>query len=196
MAVVAPLSAVGAAVLPVAVGFLTGERPATLTWVGIIAAFPAIWLVSTIPETGPSGARSRSLDAGVVDGLLAGFGFGLLFSALGQVPDGAGLGPLAAAQSTSVLAIAVVATSMREPWVPRERSVLPALIVGVLVAAAALLFLLATQSGLLTVASVVTSLYPAFTVLLAATLLKERVHRAQAVGMVLALTAVALIAAG
>jgi drug/metabolite transporter (DMT)-like permease len=58
------------------------------------------------------------------------------------------------------------------------------------------LFLLATQSGLLTVAAVLTSLYPAFTVLLAATVLREHIHRTQAIGLLLSGIAVALVAVG
>ena len=57
-------------------------------------------------------------------------------------------------------------------------------------------FLLATREGYLSIASVVTSLYPAFTVILAATLLREHVHRAQAVGLLLCAVAVTLVAAG
>jgi drug/metabolite transporter (DMT)-like permease len=67
---------------------------------------------------------------------------------------------------------------------------------GVLAAAATVLFQLATQSGLLTVASVLTALYPAMTVLLAAAVLKERIARRQAGGLALAVVAVALVAAG
>ena len=97
MGVVAPVSAVGAAILPVAVGVTTGERPELLVWLGIAAAVPGIWLVSR--EPGGDG----SLAAGLVDGVLAALGFGLLFAAIGQVPDGAGYWPLALAQVTSLL---------------------------------------------------------------------------------------------
>ena len=65
-----------------------------------------------------------------------------------------------------------------------------------LATAAVVAFLLATQTGLLTVASVVTSLYPAITIVLAAALLREHIHRAQAVGLALCAVAVALVAAG
>lgn len=197
MGVVAPLSAVGAALVPVAVGLLTGERPPLLTWLGIGCAFPAIWLVSTatdpIADDGQSGSR---LAAGVTDGLLAGLGFGLLFATLGQVPDGAGFGPLALAQATSIGAVVALAVALRQPWIPRNRYSWRAVVVGALAAGAAVAFLLATQSGLLTVASVLTSLYPAFTVLMAATLLRERIRAGQAVGLALAAAAVGLVAAG
>ncbi len=195
MSVVAPISAVGAALIPVAVGFLTGDRPPILTWIGIGCAIPAIWLVSTTP--GPDTAERRGrLDPGVVDGVLAGMGFGLMFAALGQVSDSAGLGPLAAAEVVSVFAIVILATLLGHGWLPRERDSWWGLVVGALAAVAAILFLVASQTGMLTVAAVLASLYPVFTVLLAAVVLRERVAPAQAVGLVLALAAVVLVAAG
>lgn len=194
--VVAPLSAVGAALLPVAVGLVAGERPPALTWVGIAIAFPAIWLVSTASDpAGGSSGRVR-LGDGVVDGLLAGLGFGLTFSTLGQVPESAGLAPLALGEAVSIVTVIFLAFAMREEWVPRDGASWFGIAVGALAAGAAVAFLFATQAGLLTVASVLTSLYPAVTVLLAATILRERVHAAQGLGLVLALAAVALIAAG
>ena len=193
MAVVAPLSAVGAALLPVVVGVAAGERPSALTWLGVGCAFPAIWLVSRAPEL--DGTENRG-SSGVVDGLLAGIGFGVLFAALGQVPEGAGLKPLALTQATSVIAIIGLASTLGQSWVPRERYAWRAAYIGGLGALATTLFLLATQAGLLTVASVLSSLYPAVTVLLAVTLLRERIHPPQAVGLALALTAVVLVAAG
>jgi drug/metabolite transporter (DMT)-like permease len=194
MSVVAPLSAVGAALLPVVVGVATGERPSAITWLGVACAFPAIWLVSRSHDHPVSAAGARGL--GVVDGLLAGLGFGLLFTALGQVPDSAGLQPLAVTQATSVVAIIALATLLRQTWLPRERYAWRAVTIGVLGAGATTLFLLATQAGLLSVASVLSSLYPAVTVLLAVTLLREHIHRPQAVGLTLALAAVALVAVG
>jgi drug/metabolite transporter (DMT)-like permease len=191
MGVVAPVSAVGAAVLPVLVGLGIGERPALLVWLGVLLALPAIWLVSREPTQGATGAA-----AGLLDGVLAGLGFGLLFAAMGQVPDSAGLWPVALGQVTAVLSIAVTATVLGQRWLPSQRFEAWGLLAGLLATTAVVLFLLATQRGLLTVAAVLTSLYPAFTVLLAATVLREHIHRAQAIGLVLSGVAVALVAAG
>jgi drug/metabolite transporter (DMT)-like permease len=200
MSVVAPLSAVGAALVPVVVGTVTGERPPPIVWAGIVLALPAIWLIATTTEapteTVDRGATPGRLGAGVVDGVLAGLGFGLMFAALGQVPDEAGFGPLAAAEVTSIPAVIALAVVLRQQWVPRDRDSIWAIGVGALAAGASVLFLLATQAGLLTVASVLASLYPAFTVLLAAVVLGEQIHRSQAVGLGLALAAVAMIASG
>lgn len=191
MGVVAPVSAVGAAILPVAVGVSTGERPELLVWLGVAAAIPGIWLVSR--EPGGDG----SLAAGLVDGILAGLGFGLLFAAIGQVPEGAGFWPLAVAQASALPAVVLVATALGASWRPTARSeVTGGLLAGALASVAALGFLLATQSGLLTVAAVLTSLYPAFTILLAATVLREPIHRGQALGLAFCGACVALVAAG
>jgi drug/metabolite transporter (DMT)-like permease len=200
MGVVAPVSAVGAAVVPLMVGVASGERPALLAWVGIGAALPGIWLVSRepVPEDlhlHDAGQHSATA-AGVVDGLLAGLGFGVLFAALGQIPDSAGLWPLALTQLLSVPAVVVIAGLLRERWLPRHRAAWHAVWCGVLSTLATATFLFATQRGFLTISGVLASLYPAFTILLAALVLKEHIHRAQAVGLVLCGGAVALVAAG
>lgn len=189
MGVVAPVSAVGAAVLPMAVGLATGERPSALVWVGILAAVPGIWLVSSEP-----GGAARV--QGVTDGVLAGLGFGLLFAATGQVPDGAGYWPLAVTQGIAVLAVAVTAALLGARWVPDHPTQAWGVVAGLLATAAVLSFLLATQTGLLAVAAVLTALYPAITILLAATVLREHVHRAQGLGLALCALTVALVAAG
>lgn len=195
MGVVAPVSAVGAVLVPVTVGLLTGERPSGLVWVGMVAALPGIWLVAREPAAEDvSGAAPTG--PGTLDGVLAGVGFGSLFAALGQIPEEAGLVPLALNQLVAAVVIVVVAALLRAAWLPRERGALLALVPGVLGAVATGAFLLATQSGFLTVTSVLASLYPAFTVLLAATVLREHIHRAQAWGLVLCGVAVALVAAG
>lgn len=197
MGVVAPVSGVGAAVVPVLAGTMGGERLSLLVWVGIVVALPGIWLVSrTPPAPLESGGPRESVAAGVLDGALAGIGFGLLFAALGQVPDSAGWWPLAACQAASVPAVALLAIALRADWVPRGRAVRLALLCGPLGALATGMFLLATQSGFLTVAGVLTSLYPASTVLLAALVLHEKVHRAQGVGLVLCGVAIVFVAAG
>ena len=201
MSVVAPVSAVGAAIVPVVAGGLGGERPSALVWVGVAAALPGIWLVSRTPDEAPGGPRAPrsprgSGAAGLVDGILAGLGFGLLFACLGQVPDAAGWWPLALCQAMSIVTVVAVAAALRAAWRPRGRTVLPALLPGPLAASATGLFLLATQHGYLTVAGVLTSLYPAGTVLLAALVLHERVHRGQVAGLVLCALAVGLVVTG
>src|SRR3954447_11335318 len=193
MGVVAAVSAVGAALVPVLTGTVTGERPSTLVWLGIVAAIPGIWLVSSSPDTP---GRRGSLAEGVLDGVLAGLGFGVLFAALGQVPDSAGWWPLAVCQVVSVPAVVAISVLMRAPWVPRGRVVRLAVFTGPLGATATAAFLLATQHGFLTVAGILASLYPASTVLLAALVLHERIHRAQGIGLAFCAAAVAFVGGG
>jgi drug/metabolite transporter (DMT)-like permease len=192
MGVVAPVSGVGAVLVPVVVGVLTGERPGALVWVGVLLALPAIWLVSREPSAGPT----QDVGSGVLDGVLAGLGFGSLFAALAQIPEEAGFLPLALNQLVAGGAIILVALALHQDWVPRNRYALGGAISGALGALATGLFQVATQHGYLTVAAVITSLYPAFTVLLAATVLREHVHRTQAIGLALCAGAVVLVAAG
>ncbi len=199
MAVVAPISAIGSALLPVAVGVALGDRPNTLAIVGIVLALPAIYLISKVTEQSARTSSTQDGNApsgGVLDGVLAGLGFGSLFVLIGQVDSDAGLMPIAAMQVTAVLGVIVVAAALRQPWVPRDRSSLPALMMGPLGALATGSFLLATHEGLLSIVSVIASLYPATTVVLAAVILRERIHRMQGVGLGLAAIAVTLVAIG
>ena len=195
MGVVAPVSGVGATLVPVAVGLVTGERPSGLVWLGIVAALPGIWLVAREPVD-EDVAGDPPAGSGALDGVLAGLGFGALFAALAQIPESAGFLPLALNQLVAGLVIVVMATALRVAWLPRERAAGFGAVSGVLGASATAAFMLATQSGLLTVTAVLASLYPAVTVLLAATVLREHVHRSQAVGLVLCGVAVTLVAGG
>ena len=198
MSVVAPVSAVGAAVVPVLAGALGGERLSLVVWIGVALALPGIWLVSSTAEELPDGAATRraSLAEGVLDGVLAGLGFGVLFAALGQIPEEAGLWPLVVAQAVSLPAVVILAVGLGAAWVPRERYAWWALVAGPLGATATATFLLATQAGFLTVAGVLAALYPATTVLLAALVLHEKVHRAQGVGLGLCALAITFVAGG
>jgi uncharacterized membrane protein len=192
MGVVAPVSAVGAVLVPLLVGLLAGERPEALAWIGIAVALPGIWLVSR-EEGAVDGSHGGG--SGLVDGVLAGIGFGVLFAALGQVPDGAGYWPLVANHATSVLSMAAVALLVGGNPVPRRRAEVWGLVPGVLAALAVMFFIFATHEGLLSLAAVITSLYPAFTVLLAIVVLREKVHRAQAIGLALCAVTVVCVSA-
>lgn len=191
MAVVAPLSAVATAGLPVLVGIATGERPGALPVAGVALALPAVWLVSL----GGPGLRAASR-RDLVDGLAAGVGFGTQFAALGQVAAGGGLAPLAVSQLVSVASILAGAALASAPWRPGHRAAGGAAVAGLLAGVATLGFQRAAQRGFLSIASVLTALYPAVTVVLASLVLRERIGRAQAAGLALAAAAVALIASG
>lgn len=194
MSVVAPISALGSAVVPVAAGLIGGDRPTALAWVGIVFAMPAIYLISRMDDNAVDVADGHG-DA-VVDGILAGLGFGSMFAMFGQIGSDAGLYPLVLTQLTSVGAIIVTAVALRQSWVPRQRESWKALSMGPLGTTATAAFLLATHLGLLSIVSVIAALYPALTVLLAASVLREHIHRAQAIGLGLAALAVSLVAVG
>ncbi|RLQ86511.1 DMT family transporter [Mycetocola zhadangensis] len=192
MGLVAPTSAVGAAVLTVLAGAAFGEWPGSLVWFGIVAALPGIWLVSRTP----SGDRSSNSRLAFVDGAIAGVGFGVLFVALAQVSAGAGLLPLVANQSFGAVLIFMAAAGLRQDWRPSPRVLGWGSASGVLGAVGTLAFMVATQSTGLGIAGVLASLYPAITVLLAALFLGERIAVSQRAGIGICTLAVAAMALG
>jgi drug/metabolite transporter (DMT)-like permease len=190
MGVVAPLSAVGSALVPVVAGLATGDRPTTLAVFGIVCAFPAMYLISLVVDEDPSHR------GGVVDGVIAGLGFGAMFACIGQMSDDTGLMPLAVTQGVSVLAVIASAVVMRQAFVPRGPEPWRAVVMGPLGALATGAFLYATHVGLLSIVSVIAALYPAGTVVLAMVVLRERIHAWQAVGLAFATASVTLVALG
>lgn len=195
MAVAAPLSGVGAAALPAVAGFLLGERPTRVAIAGIVLALPAVWLVSAAHRSTGAAGQPR-VAAGVVDGLLAGVGFAVLFVALDRAGDDTGLWPVGAGQVTSAVVLVAAALIGRVSPRPGLRLIGGAAAVGGLGGSAIVLFFYSTRAGLLTFAAVLTSLYPAVTVVLARATLGERLGRLQTVGLVLAAMAVVLIVTG
>lgn len=191
MGVVAPASGVLAALVPAAVGVLTGDRPSMLVWVGILLAVPATFLVAREPSAGPRSGRS-----GLSDGLLAGTGFGVGFAAIAKAPSEDGFWPVALSLLVGAVVVIVGATLARSDWIPRNATAALSTSTGILAAAALALFLASLDHGMLTVSAVIAALYPAATVLLAITVLREHVHRAQAVGLGLCAVAVAMVAVG
>ncbi|MEX5720360.1 EamA family transporter [Geodermatophilus maliterrae] len=191
MSVVAPVTAVSAAALPVLGGLLLGERIGLLAALGIVLALGAVVLVAA--DGGLSSLRAARLGT-VAPALAAGAGFGVFFVLLDRTGEDSGLSPLVAARVVSVLLVGTLAlASRRSLRVPR-----PALSVVLLAGtgdmAANALFLLATQAGgSLAVTGVLASLYPVSTVVLAQLVLRERLSGAQRVGLGVAVVAVVLI---
>ncbi len=201
MAVVSPLTAVLVAGIPVIAGFAIGERPGALAFVGIALALIAVLLVSKESPDDTTGevAGGREMKfTPTVAWLTVGSGvtFALAFICLHQIGDGSGLWPLAASRASATAVVWCVALASGHFALPHGSVLKLAAFVGILdvVANAALLY--AYQGGLLSLVSVIASLYPAATVLLAMVMLGERVGRLQQVGMVVALGAVGLIALG
>ncbi|HET9147379.1 MAG TPA: EamA family transporter [Acetobacteraceae bacterium] len=194
MSVVAPLSAVVAAIVPVVAGIFLGQKLSAPALAGIAAAIPAIGLVSWQRD------EANGRDQGVFYGLIAGFGFALLFVALDRAGTAAGAWPLVPGQAVANLVVIPFAWQgiRGQPgWRSSVRSSAPSCVAaGLLAGAAALLFLAASGRGYLAVVAVISSLYPAATILLARMVLGERLNRTQAAGLLAAAAAVILISIG
>ena len=188
--VVAPVTAVVAAALPVGVGLLAGgERLHIGQLAGIAVGLAAIALIN-----GGGGEFSRGARTAVGLAVLAGVGFGLFFVLFHQA-SGAGATAFVSGRLGSACAALAFALVSRVPFVPR-REVWPLLgLGGSIDGVGVVLYLFATFHGLLSLSALLTSFYPAFTVLCARVFLHERLAMLQALGAMLALAAVALIAA-
>ncbi len=194
MSVAAPLSAVLAALVPLATGVALGERPGVAAWVGIPLALGAIVVFSREESSGDG--RSRAGSSVLVLSTLAGLGFGSFFVALDKVSDDSGLWPIVSGRAASVVLIVIVVLVTRtSPALPR--AVLPiAFVGGVFDTLANVFVLLANRYGDLSTVAVISSLYPVMTVALAQVVLRERFTRLHLGGSVAAIAAVILIALG
>lgn len=192
MTVVAPVTAVISAIVPVAVGLADGERPSALAFVGVGLALVAVALVS-----GVGGRAERPTPPRIaILALIAGLGFGLLFVFYDRTSDESGFWPLGINNVTCWLIVLVIVAIRR----PSIRFVggpeLIAVGAGLCNFTANVAYLLATREGLLSLVAVITSLYPGTTVALATFLDRERMTRWQVVGLGLAVGAVAMVSAG
>ncbi len=195
ISVVSPLTAILVAGIPVGFGLALGERPGVIALVGVALALAAVVLVSR--EATDEDVRPHRFTVKVAWLTVgAGVAFGMNFVVLDQVPPEAELWPLVfgriAATAIVLLVAVVTANLVLERGIPLRLAVFA----GVLDTIANVATLLALQSSMLSLAGVLIALYPAATVLLAIMVLRERVTRWQAIGMVLALASVAMIASG
>jgi len=190
MGVVAPISSIAAAI-PFVYGVARGERPSLLQFAGVLVALAGLALVSRTP-----GARGAAVAAGVGLALIAAAGFGLYFVLLGEAAQESVPWTVLVARASS-LSLALAAVALARVTLRAGRGLLaPVLAVGICDVSANVLFALATTQGLLSVVSVLTSLYPAVTVALAAVVLRERVSHGQLAGAAAVLAGAALISAG
>jgi drug/metabolite transporter (DMT)-like permease len=195
MSVVAPTTAVCAVLIPVVVSVALGERLPVTTFGGIALAIVAIVLVSQSGHARPDPANevdTRGTKAFLL-AVLSGVVIGFFFVALAQTSSKAGLWPLVAARTVSVVLFGAIsffaAQSLRVP--PAILGIVAA--GGALDMLANLLYLVASRSGPLSVVVTLASLYPASTVVLARLVLHARLSARQWVGVVCALVAVAVI---
>jgi drug/metabolite transporter (DMT)-like permease len=199
MAVVAPVAALVGAVVPIGFGLLIGDPVGPVALTGVVVALTAVGLVSWTPQTrraleGP--APVGRLLPGFRDAILAGTAFGAFFILFARAGDAPGAWPMLGVRGASVTLLSVIALARRVPLRGGGR-VLPAILaIGTMDMGANLLYLMGTRTGLLTIVVVLTSLYPATTVLLARAVLRERLRRLQVVGLAAAAVGVVLIALG
>lgn len=190
MGLAAPVSAILVATVPVIVGIAAGGLPGTFQLVGFGLGAIALWLVS---YTG--GALFTLADLRWP--LLAGLGMGSFLAIIAQAESGSIFWTLVAARAASVLTMLIILSrGIGSGWRGNRRVWTAAILAGVLDAAGNIFFMLAEQSGRLDVAAVLSSLYPAMTVLLAWLILKERLTRIHMVGLAAAVAAVACITIG
>ena len=194
ISVVAPLAGVLNAAVPVAVGIALGERPGQAASLGVAVAIVAVMLVSR--ESSVEGATPFRFTPKVAWlTVVAGCAFGLDLVFLHQAPHECKLWPLVFARLSATLVITALAAMRRNLRLPRGKPLKLALAIALLDICALVTQLIALQSWLLSLASILISLYPAATVILAMGLLRERVTRWQGVGIVMAMGSVAMIAA-
>ena len=189
MGVVAPVTGVLAAIVPVAAGVVLEGALPPLVWLGVGFALVAVALVSRAAggESGRSG-----LEFAVAGGL----GIGLSQVFLGLIPEGSLFWALAMVKLSAGVVLVAVILLARQAWRVPRRIVPAAVGVALLDSLGNGLFLLAAQAGALAIAAVLSSLYPVMTVILAVTLLHERLSRAHIVGITAAIVAIVLIGAG
>lgn len=195
MSVVAPTTALSASAVPVLAGLVLGDRPGPAALLGIGVSFVAIALI-TRERTGDAPVPAREAVAALLPALGGGAIFGLFFVLLHQTGDDAGLWPLLAARLTSVPILAALVAARREPLGLRATGMVGAVAVsGSLDMAANILYLLASQHGMLAVVAALTGLYPASTIVLAQTRLSERMAPVQFAGLGVAALAAVMVAA-
>lgn len=189
MGIVAPITGVLAAVIPVVAGFITQGVPPPIVIVGIVFAVLAVILVSRVADE--SGGR-----AGLVEALAGGVAIGLFGVTIAQLSAGDVFADLSVIRLVQGALVAGAVLLLRSPWRPGRDWLLPLALIGVLDTAGNGFYLAAVQTGQLAIASVLSSMYPVVTVILAAVVLRERVTREHTIGIGLAGVAIALIGLG
>lgn len=192
MGIVGPISATGA-IVPLAYGLAHGERPSVAQGVGIALAVGGVVAASLEPL--PEGA-GRKIATGVGLSLVAALGFGSAILGLNRASQaGAVWGTLTL--RLTVVPLVLIAALLVRPSAARLRPVLPVLLAaGLFDTGANLLYGASAQHGLISIVSVLGSLYPVVLVVLARVLLAERIARPQLAGIAVVLAGVALISAG
>ncbi len=196
----APIAGVVSTIVPVTFGMLTQGLPKLPILLGFALAIAGVWFVSrsTGADEAPVAIETtarRAVPMQVLLPVISGLCFGAFLILISQVHSTAVFVPLVWARIASLAVMAMLVLSQREFAVPPKDAVLPLVLCGFMDAMGNTFFVAAKLAGRLDVASALSSLYPASTVVLALLLFKERMNRFQAVGVLLILIAIPLIAA-
>jgi drug/metabolite transporter (DMT)-like permease len=194
ISVVSPLTAVLTAAVPVVIGMAIGDRPGVVAAAGVVLAMVAVVLVSGRTTNESVTPHKFTTDVALLT-IGSGVAFGLNFVLIHQAPTESRLWPLLFARMSATMLVIIVAAASRNLRIPSGKPLRLALTLPVLDAGANVAMLLALHASLLSLSGVLISLYPAATVVLAMVVLRERVTRWQALGMILAAVSVSMIAA-
>lgn len=189
MGIVAPVTGVLAAVIPVGAGIVFEGLPGAAVLAGIGLAIVSVVLVSRVADEG--GGR-----AGLTEALVAGVAIGCFGVVIAGLSEGNVFSSLTVIRLVQAALVIATVLATRSAWRPPTKAVPAILVVGVLDMAGNSFYLLAVQTGALAVASVLSALYPVGTIILAAVVLRERVTRDHVIGIVLAAVAIILIGVG
>ncbi|MFD9724983.1 EamA family transporter [Streptomyces sp. NPDC059072] len=190
MNVLSPITALISAMLPVGVGLVQGEHLGPAGLIGLPLALAAVVMVSA----GHGAKSARPSRTALLSAFGAGAAIALQLVFLHQAPSDSGVGPLIVGRAVSSAVTLAAAGVMFRRLGPEKPAYAVSAAAGALDSVANLLFLLAARSGDLAVVAVITALYPAGTVLLARSVLAERIHRGQLIGLGTAAVAVSLLA--
>lgn len=204
ISIISPLGALVSAVVPAVIGVaVLGEKFTATGWLAIGIGLIAVVMIGMVPDA--TGTRPKFKAIGLA--IIAGVGIGLAVTSLAQSPHDSGIAPVITMRSTAATIllmlnlpwlIAVLRKTQKSTTAKTQSPKLMGLIAlaGLFDAGANILFTLASRTGSLTVAGVLTALYPLGTILLARIVLHERITRVQGIGIALALIASVLLALG
>ncbi len=189
MGIVAPISAVVTALLPIVVGLFIDGLPKTSQIFGFAIALLAVWFLSA------AGNMSSAIKSQWVLAVLAGIGFGGFFVCIDHVADQSIFWPLVGARIASVSLMGSILITRGQMAFPKRSQWLHIFLAGALDIAGNAFFALASQIGRLDISAILASMYPASTVLMARFFLNEHLSLRQWLGLTAALMALALISA-
>lgn len=194
MALVAPLTATISGLTPVVWSLVAGDIPDGPTWVGLLLVLVGAALISLVGGERSTGPRGKAAAFAVLAGVL----FGAFYILLAEAPADSGMIALTANRAAGLILLVVVLIGMRLRGRPSgvfaRVGLLPSLATGLLDALANALYVFAVRDGALAIVAVIVSLYPAGTIALSATVLRERVALVQWVGIVVALAGIVVLA--